>query len=477
MSKPPKGFDPDRPYATIRRLAWPQVLMMFAHFFVGFVDVYVAGKLSSEVQASLGVITSSMFFMLIIAISVANGAVAAISQSIGAGKERRAGRYVGLSLSLAVGAGILIMGIGWLVKGLFLDLLQIPPEIKDVARYFLSVYLLVIPAYYTLIVTNAVFRARKEVFFPLYAMIVIMVANTLGDFGLGLGMWGLPALGHKGLAWATFGSVCVGTAFNLSMFKLKGLLKKASFPPLRWSRRAVPYLFKVAWPAGLMQVLWQTGYLVLFAITAALPVEPVQAMAAMTAGLRVESLLFLPGFAFNMTASVLVGHYLGAGQPEEAKRYGYRIWAIGVVLISLATLGVWQFAEPIAGLLTAEAAVREEMVRYLAYNMAAIPFTLTVMIMGGAFVGAGATLYNMAIFGGTVWLLRLPLAYILGHLVFEGAVGIWMAQFTSQFVQACIVLAVFRWGNWTRFAMAGKRRKKAESGLPHRTVPGAVQER
>jgi Na+-driven multidrug efflux pump len=178
-----------------------------------------------------------------------------------------------------------------------------------------------------------------------------------------------------------------------------------------------------------------------------------------------------------MTASVLVGHYLGAGQPEEAKRYGYRIWAIGVVLISLATLGVWQFAEPIAGLLTAEAAVREEMVRYLAYNMAAIPFTLTVMIMGGAFVGAGATLYNMAIFGGTVWLLRLPLAYILGHLVFEGAVGIWMAQFTSQFVQACIVLAVFRWGNWTRFAMAGKRRKKAESGLPHRTVPGAVQER
>lgn len=477
MSKPPRAFDPDRPYATIWRLAWPQVLMMFAHFLVGFVDVYVAGKLSSEVQASLGVITSSLFFMLIIAVSVANGIVAAVSQSLGAGKERRAGRYVGLSLMLAVVAGLIILVAGWFGQGLFLDLLQVPAEIEDVARYFLSVYLLVLPAYYLLIVTNAVFRARKEVLFPLYTMIVIMLANTVGDFGLGLGLWGLPRLGFKGLAWATFGSVTLGTLWNLCVFNAKGLLKKKAFPPVRWSKRAVPYLFKVAWPAGMMQILWQTGYLVLFAITAGLPKEPVQALAAMTAGLRVESLLFLPGFAFNMTASVLVGHYLGAGRPDEAKRYGYRIWVIGVGIISLATLGVWQFAEPIAGLLTAETGVREEMVRYLAYNMTAIPFTLTVMIMGGAFIGAGATLYNMVIFGGTVWLFRLPLAYVLGHRIFGEAEGVWMAQLMSQFVQACIIFAVFRWGNWTKFAMKSKRKKKQEQALTHRTASGAVQER
>ena len=46
---------------------------------------------------------------------------------------------------------------------------------------------------------------------------------------------------------------------------------------------------------------------------------PVSALAGMTAGIRIESLLFLPGFAFNMTASILVGHELGAGRPDEAK--------------------------------------------------------------------------------------------------------------------------------------------------------------
>lgn len=476
MNRPSKGFDPDRPYATIWRLAWPQVLMMFAHFFVGFVDVYVAGKLSSEVQASLGVITSSLFFMLIIAMSVANGAVAAISQSIGAGREKRAGRYVGLSLYLALAAGILILGAGAYGRGLFLDLLHIPEEIKDVARYFLSVYLLMLPGYYLLIVTNAVFRARKEVQFPLYAMVIITVLNAIGDFGLGLGLWGLPNLGYKGLAWATFGSVLVGTLFNLSVFKAKGLLRRGAFPPWRWIRRAVPYLFKVAWPSGMMQVLWQTGYLVLFAITGSLPREPVQAMAAMTAGLRIESLLFMPGFALNMTASVLVGHYLGAGRPDEARRYAYRIWAMGVGVFSLATLGVWQFVDRITDMLTVDPGVQAEMIRYLAYNMGAIPFTLTVMIMGGAFVGAGATLYNMAIFGGTVWLFRLPLAYALGHKVLGEATGVWMAQLASQFVQALIIVLIFRYGDWTRFAMAGKRGKKA-NGVPHRTVAGAIQEK
>jgi putative MATE family efflux protein len=477
VSRASKDINPeDHPYAAIWSLAWPQVLMMFAHFWVGFVDVYVAGKLSSEVQASLGVITSSLFFMLIIAISVANGAVAAISQSIGAGKGKRADRYVGLALMLGVVAGAVILVAGLFGQGLFLELLQIPAEIQDVARYFLSVYLLMLPAYYTLVVTNAVFRARKEVHFPLFAMIVILVANTIGDFGLGLGMWGFPNLGFKGLAWATFGSVLAGTLFNLCVFKAKGLLKRSAFPPYRWIKYGLPYLFKVAWPAGLMQVLWQTGYLVLFAITAALPREPVQALAAMTAGLRVESLLFLPGFAFNMTASVLVGHYLGAGKPDEAKKIGYRIWGIGVGLISVATIIVWQFADPIAGLLTEDMAVRVEMVSYLAYNMAAIPFTVTVMILGGAFVGAGATLYNMAIFGCTVWLFRLPLAYALGHQVYGEAVGVWMAQFASQFVQALIVLAVFKYGNWTRFAMKGNRKSKAKP-VVHRTVPGAAHER
>ena len=50
------------PYSTIWNLAWPQVVMMFFHFLIGFVDVWVAGRIGRETQACMGVMSQAMFF-------------------------------------------------------------------------------------------------------------------------------------------------------------------------------------------------------------------------------------------------------------------------------------------------------------------------------------------------------------------------------------------------------------------------------
>ncbi len=89
------------PYRTIWNLAWPQIIMMVFHFFIGMADVWVAGYINREVQASLGIISQSLFFLLVVAVAFANGAVAAISQSVGAGLHKRVQRYVGLCLIIA----------------------------------------------------------------------------------------------------------------------------------------------------------------------------------------------------------------------------------------------------------------------------------------------------------------------------------------------------------------------------------------
>lgn len=68
--------------------------------------------------------------------------------------------------------------------------------------------------------------------------------------------------------------------------------------------------------------------------------------------------------------------------------------------------------------------MQAEAVRYLAWNMAATPPLLAAMILGGAFTGAGATIYQAVIFGSAAWLVRLPLAYLLGHVVLQSANGL-----------------------------------------------------
>jgi Na+-driven multidrug efflux pump len=210
-----------------------------------------------------------------------------------------------------------------------------------------------------------------------------------------------------------------------------------------------------------MQLLWHSAYMVLFSITASLPKGNVTALAALAAGIRLESILFLPAIAFNMTASILVGHYLGQRNEKRAKKIGLKIWSWGVSLISFLGLILWLFTPCLANLISSNPAVRYEIVNYLHYNILAIPFTGTSLILGGVFIGAGATKLNLSAIGGTVWLFRLPLAFLLGHIILKNATGVWSAMLISQFVQANLMFMLFLYNNWTKYSMlAGKSPKK-----------------
>ncbi|MGE4293440.1 MAG: MATE family efflux transporter [Desulfovibrio sp.] len=463
-----------RPYRVIWRLAWPQVLMMLFHFLIGAVDVKVAGLLNAEVQAALGMMTQLLMFFLVIAIAMSNGAVAAISQSDGAGKSLRVQRYTGLCVLSALGLGLVLLAASFPLRGLLLDIMQVRPGMEDTTRFFLEVYLLSVPSYYLLTITNAIFRAQKRVMFPLYTMMLITVLNGLGDLAFGLGMFGFPALGYRGLAWATLGAVSFGALLNLYMLHRLGLLRARSFAPWRWVRRAFPYLVKVAVPSGMLSAVWNTGYLILFALTSSLPVDAEgarNALAGLTVGNRIEALLFLPALAFNMTAGILVGHYLGAGRPDLAKSYGYRVLGIGMVSVSLVTLLLWQFIGPITGYFSADVGVQAQTVSYLMWNMLAIPFTLVAMILTGALNGAGASLYTFLVMGGSIWFVRLPLAWILGHQLMEGPTGIWIAMLCSQAAAAVTVFWVYARTDWPRFSMIKPQPRRVPNGTPFRQTP------
>ena len=434
-------------------LAWPQILMMFLTFCIGFVDVYVGGRIDRETQAAIGVLSQAMFFFQVVASAVANGAVAAVSQSEGSGRYVRANRYVWLCLLLGVAASAVILFIGLAGRDLFLRLLQVPAPMLPTSRYFMTVFLWLLPIQSFFFIANALFRARRLVMVPLFAWGIAAVLNAVGDFGFGLGAFGLPNLGYVGVAWSTFLSVTAGMVFNLLALCRAGMLRPTQFPPWRWMRCGSRYLIRVAWPSGLMQIVWHTGYLVLFAITGSLPSGSLDALAGMSAGMRVESILFLPPMAFNFTASVLVGNLLGAGRPREAKRVGYRVLRLGVVSVTLLGIAIWPLLPWAAAFLSPEPGVQAQAVSYLRYNVLAIPFTVSGLILIGAMTGAGATLFTMAVTGSSIWFVRLPLALYLGHGLLGRAEGVWISMLASQAVQALLCLCVYQFARWTRFAM------------------------
>lgn len=437
----------------IWKLTWPQMLMMFLFFCLGLCDVWTAGRISGDVQAAFGLVAQCTMFLQVLVMAMSSGAMAAISQSMGAGRRRRARRYVGMVLVCALVMGLGIAVLAFAGQHQFFALLMTPEQILPVTLDYWAISLFTLPAAYVLSASGMLFRATRQVFPPMWVAVVMCVANFFGNLGFGLGYFGLPAFGYQGIAWTTFACTGLGALGNCLLLARTGFLRRADIPPLRWMRRGAPYLIKVALPAGAAQIVWQSGYVTLFAVAASLPFDSINALAGMTAGMRVEALLFLPGMAFSMSASVLVGNSLGAGNKEEALRLALNIAGAGALFMSLVALCLWPFIDELATLLTSGPDAQVQAASYLRYNFVATPFTVTSMVLGGAMTGAGATRYNLMVYGGSFWCVRLPVAWILGHHIWMNASGIFLGMLASQVIQSSIMLWVLLRADWTRFAM------------------------
>lgn len=438
---------------AIWRLVWPQMLMMYLLFFSGIVTVWVAGQISSEVQAAMGLITQCAMFLMVVITSISSGATAAISQSIGMGRMLRARLYISATVIGSLLLGLLMALPGWCFDEEILTIIQTPPEIRAVCLELWPVAILGLPLQYVFYSTGVMFRATRLVIPPLYVAAIIAAANLVGCLGFGLGWFGLPAKGYMAIIWTSVATQCIGAVVNCLLLARSGYWHPRDLPSPAWCKKALPYLMRVALPAGAAQLVWQSGYLTLFILVASLPRDSVSALAGLTAGLRAESLLFMPAMAFNTTASVLVGNALGMGDNRRAKSTGLKIAAGAVVLMSLMAIFIWPFRENIAMFLSTEPQTRSQIVSYLSYNLATTPFSIGSTVMGGIMVGAGATQYNLMVFGGSFWLIRMPLGWYLGHRLWESASGVFAAMAVSQIIQTCIMLYVVLYRDWTRFAM------------------------
>ena len=107
----------DVPFGTIWGLVWPQMMMLLCSIIVNLTDIWAAGRLSSDVQAAVGLSFQIQVFLMVFGWALGAGGMAAVSQSMGAGHFRRAQNYVGLVLCSCVFVAVLLA----LVTGLFRD--------------------------------------------------------------------------------------------------------------------------------------------------------------------------------------------------------------------------------------------------------------------------------------------------------------------------------------------------------------------
>jgi len=433
-------------------LSWPMLLIMFFNFLVVFVDVYVAGFISPEVQAAVGFIGVLYFFVIIIANAISIGTVAMASRFIGGGDFKRATDVGRQSLFFSIVVAIALTVLGLLFYREIIALAGFPEKIRGIAETFLKIFALAMGSNYFLIVSNALFRASGEVKKPLLTMFIVSVINIIGNFVLVFGMGPFAGMGFTGIALASAVAVTAGSAANLVLLFFSDWKPLYSGP---WTLHfeTIRQIIRLGWPAGLLQIAWNAGSIVLYNILGRLGEASITALAAIATGMRIEAAVFLPAFALHMTASVLIGQNLGAGNPERAEKMGWRIASTGVVLLSVLAVIVFIWADFFASILARDNAVLAETTRYLRISMFAQPFIALSLSLSGALQGAGDTRGPMWVIIVAMWVIRLPLAYLLSLVLGYGAAGVWVAMATSMFVQSLLMAERFHGGKWKKIKL------------------------
>lgn len=422
------------------------LLIMFFYFVVGFTDVFVAGLISADVQASVGFVNQIYYLIIIVANALAVGTLAMVSRAVGSNRRKRAMEIARQSLIFSILIALALTGTGLLFYRDVVALAGFPEKIRTIAENFLKIFTFSLAPYYILIISNSIFRATGEVKKPVFTMLAVSIVNIIGDFVLVFGVSPFPKVGYAGIAFSTAASVTAGTLINL-WFLSHGAWR--SFYRGSWSvvGDTVCRILKIGWPAALLQVAWNAGTIVLYNILGRLE-NNITALAAITNGLRIEAVIYLPAFALNMAASVLVGQNLGAENAARAERIGWKMTQAGVMLISTMALVIFIRAEDFASLLAKSPAVLQETTRYLRINMISEPFMAMSSILGGGLQGAGDTRGAMWAIVIAMWFIRLPLAYLLAIVLDYGAVSVWIAMIVSMICQGLFITIRFQKGHW-----------------------------
>lgn len=429
-------------------LAWPtaiQTLLQTAYMVANMVFV---GRLAhaDRALAAVGIGNSVLMiqFGLMIALSV--GTSALVARSLGAGRVGEADEATGQSLGMCLIGGVLCAAPLIIWARPIVELIGAGGSVVAMsADYIVVISWATVPAFIWTIVTSAL-RSAGDVRSPLYISAVTLALNVFLDWILIWGVGGMPSYGVHGAALATVIARVFGAGLSL-VFLGRSVLRK-SFGNLvpDWSMSV--RVLKIGLPAAAGNLLWGLSGTAFIAVLALLPeAQRTAAQAALTVGMRIESFAFMPGLAYSMAATPLVGQNLGAGKPERAEHSAWVAVSHAAGIMSVVAVCFLVFPVWITTLFTTEAVVVTMTVSYLRINAVSEPFLAVLMVLRGGLQGAGDTVMPMIMTLVNMWVLRIPLAILLLKMGY-GASGAWFAMSATTILGSLMIAAWFKWGTW-----------------------------
>lgn len=423
-------------FNLIIQLSIPSILAQVTTVLMFYIDAGMVGSLGAEPSAAIGLVEPATWLIFSLVSAVTMGFSVQVAHFIGANdfpKARavmRHGYVFGLCFSL------LMLLIAFLIGPRLPIWLGGGTDIQHDAMVYFLIFSCITPFHLIEYMSGAMLKVAGDMRHPsmmailmcvldvIFNYFLIFPTRTISLFGIELTMPGLGA----GVAGAALGSllafVCVALPLAYyAIFRSPILAWKQDIERFSWRWQYIWNALKISAPMGLQYLLMNGAQLVSTMIVA--PLGNV-AIAAHSFAITAESLCYMPGYGISEAATTLVGQSVGADRRDLHRSFAWMTVFLGMIVMAFMGVVMYIFAPEMIGLLSPVTAIQDLGTSILRIEAFAEPFFAAAIVAYSVCVGAGDTLKPSMINLGSMWLIRLTLAYCLASQY--GLRGVWFAM-------------------------------------------------
>lgn len=424
-------------------LSIPSMLAQISTVMMFFIDASMVGHLGAEASASIGLIESTTWLVGSLLSAAATGFSVQVAHFIGANdfvKARQVFRHA-LICGLAFSVFLSLIGVGihshlpyWLGGG---------ADIASASSGYFLIYSLVLLFVYLYHTSEMMLKSAGNMHTPSVMAVLVCICDVIFNY---IFIY-ICKFGVVGAAMGTaLAYICISLPnLYLSACKNRMLNLRQDHVRFHWVKEYVQRACKISIPIAIQNILMSGAQIVSTMIVA--PLGNI-AIAAHSFAITAESLCYMPGYGIGDAATTLVGQTHGAGRIDLCKNFAYMTVGLGMLVMALMGVIMYVFAPEMIGVLSPVEAIRQLGTTCLRIEAFAEPFFAASIVTYCVCVGAGDTFKPAAINLGTMWLVRLTLAYGLSKSY--GLEGVWIAMATElTFRGVLFLIRLFR-GSWMK---------------------------
>ena len=409
-------------YMMVLSVAVPIMIQNGITNFVAMLDNIMIGRVGTEQMSGVAVANQLLFVFNISIFGMVSGAGIFGAQFFGSKNMegvRNTFRFKVVSLSLLTAAGIVLMLLRgeWLIS-LYLHGDSAVGSVENTLQYgvkYLRIMLIGMMPYAFSQIYASTLREMGETVAPMRAGVTAVITNTVLNYVLIFGKFGMPRLGVTGAAVATVISRFVECIFIMGWTHRRAeklIFISGAYRSLHVPGVLVRRILVKGSPLMVNELLWSLG---MATLTQCYSTYGLAVIAGLNISSTISNVCNIVWMAMGNALSIIIGQLLGAGKMEEAKDTDRKLiffsvsscLVIGTLLILLSPLfpKIYNTSDEVRSLAS----------RFILISACFMPVQAFLHAAYFTIRSGGKTGITFFFDAGFMWMCSIPVAFALSR--------------------------------------------------------------